>query len=104
MYDAPQQKQRVIEKRPYGIRFSALARRRAKTMRFRYRGCKVLSALIDEPHIWVPAGLDHPELSCSARLDAENDLGHAITRAEIMEYLGQTYGSMFVEDLAKHLP
>ena len=73
-------------------------------MRFGYRGCKVLSALIDEPRGWVPAGLNHPELSCPARIDAENHLGHNITRAEIMDYLGQTYGHMFVEDLAKHLP
>jgi hypothetical protein len=57
----------------------------------------------DEPRGWVPAGLDHQELSRPAYLDAEKHLGHAITRAEIMDYLGQTYGPMFVEDLAKHL-
>jgi hypothetical protein len=26
------------------------------------------------------------------------------TRAEIMNYLSQTYGPVFVDDLAKHLP
>lgn len=50
-------------------------------MRFRYRGCKVLSARVAEPQVWVPAGLDHRGLS-PAHLDAENDLGHVITRAE----------------------
>jgi len=73
-------------------------------MRLGYRGSKVLSALIDEPRGWVPAGRDHQELWCPAAFDADNHLGHNITRAEIMDYLGQTYGPMFVEDLAKHLP
>jgi hypothetical protein len=73
-------------------------------MHFRYRGRKVLSAVTDELHGWVPARLDHQELSCPTPLDAENHLGHANTRAEIMDYLGQVYGSMFVVDLAKHLP
>ena len=73
-------------------------------MRFGYRGCKVQSALIDEPRGWVPAGLDHQELSCPAAVDAETHLGHNITRAEIMDYLVHTYGPTIVEDLAKHLP
>jgi hypothetical protein len=69
-----------------------------------YRGRKILSV---EPHKsqgWVAVGRDDQEAYCPDRLDAdERYLGDGITRAEIMEYLNQTYGPVFVADLAKHL-
>ena len=34
----------------------------------------------------------------------EDYLSYRTTRAEIMEYLSQVYGSTFVEDLITHLP
>jgi hypothetical protein len=36
--------------------------------------------------------------------EGENYLVYGATRAEIMEYLSQTYGPVFVEGLTKHLP
>ena len=66
---------------------------------------------------WVAAPLDgrgdeavavgegeSQKASCSERMDAgERCLGDGITRAEVMEYLSQTYGPVFVADLVKHL-
>lgn len=36
--------------------------------------------------------------------EVEKYLVYGMTRAEIMEYLSQTYGPVFVGDLIKHLP
>jgi hypothetical protein len=35
--------------------------------------------------------------------DSRRHLGDGITPAEVMEYLSQTYGPVFVSDLTKHL-
>lgn len=68
------------------------------------RGRNILSGDPHESPGWAAVGLDDQEASCPARLDtAERYLGNGITRAEIMEYLSQTYGPVFVEDLSKHL-
>lgn len=49
-------------------------------------------------------GLDEQGASRPCRLDAgESCFGDGITRAEVMEYLSQTYGPVFVADLSKHL-
>jgi hypothetical protein len=64
----------------------------------------VLSVVFDESQGWVASGLDDREVSGPASLDApEAHLGDGITRAEIMDYLVQTYGPVLVEDLVKHL-
>jgi hypothetical protein len=36
--------------------------------------------------------------------EVEKYLAYGIANAEIIEYLSQTYGSVFVGDLIKHLP
>ncbi|HJT02195.1 MAG TPA: hypothetical protein VJ757_00990 [Pseudonocardiaceae bacterium] len=36
--------------------------------------------------------------------ELERYLANALTRAEIMDYLSQTYGAVFAGDLIKHLP
>lgn len=62
------------------------------------------SAEPNESQGWVAVGLDYQELYCSPHLDTTGRyLGYDITRAEIMEYLSQTHGPVFVEDLIKHL-
>jgi hypothetical protein len=69
-----------------------------------YRGRKILSVEPHEPQGWVAVGVDDQEASGPARPDAgERHLGDGITRAEVMEYLSQTYGSVFVADLVRHL-
>ena len=56
-------------------------------MQFAYHGRRML----------VAAELDGQEASCSDRLDAgERHFDDAITRAEVMEYLSQTYGQVFM--------
>jgi len=73
-------------------------------MQFAYHGRRILLVEPRVPWAWVAAELDGQEASCPDRLDAgERHLGDSITRAEIMEYLSQTYGSVFVSDLARHL-
>jgi hypothetical protein len=73
-------------------------------MHFADWGHTDLSAEPNESQGWVAVGWDDQESSRSARLDAaERYLGDGITRAEIMEYISQTYGPVFVEDLIKHL-
>lgn len=73
-------------------------------MRWAYQRRKVLSAVPDESRGWVAVGLDDQGV-CPASFDIPEDhLGYRITRTEIMDYLSQTYGPMFMEDLIKHLP
>ena len=68
------------------------------------RGRNILSGDSDESPGWAAVGLDDQEASCPARLGAaERYLGDGTTRAEVMEYLSQTYGPVFVEGLSKHL-
>ena len=69
------------------------------------RGRRIFSVEPQELPGWVAAGLDGQEASCSDRMDAGERclLGDGITRAEVMEYLSQTYGPVFVADLVKHL-
>ena len=63
-------------------------------MQFAYHGRRIL---LVEPRVsqgWVAAELDDQEACYPDRLDAgERHLGDGITRAEIMEYLSQMYGS-----------
>jgi hypothetical protein len=69
-----------------------------------YRGRNILSVDPNESQDWVAVGLDDQQASCPAGLDtAERYLGDGLTRAEVMEYLSQTYGSVFMADLVKHL-
>jgi hypothetical protein len=69
-----------------------------------HRGRRIFSAEPQELQGGVAAGLDGQEASCSERMDAgERCFGDGITRAEVMEYLSQTYGTVFVADLVKHL-
>jgi hypothetical protein len=69
-----------------------------------FREGKDLSAEPNESEGWIAVGLDYHEASCSARIDAADKyLGYDITRAEVMEYLDQTYGPVFVAELIKHL-
>jgi hypothetical protein len=71
-------------------------------MRCACRGRAVLSAVLDED--WMAFGSDGRQASCRASLDApEAYFGYGITRAEIMDYLSQTYGPVFVADLVKRL-
>jgi hypothetical protein len=73
-------------------------------MRWVYRGRKVLSAVLDEPQGRVAVGLDHQGVCPASRDSSDNDFGYRITQTEIMDYLSQTYGPVFVQDLIKHLP
>jgi hypothetical protein len=67
-----------------------------------YRGRRIPSVDPHEPQGWLAVRLDDQEAPCP--VDAgERYLGDGITRAEVMEYLSQTYGSVFVADLVKHL-
>lgn len=69
-----------------------------------YRGRKILSVELHEPRGWVAVGWADQKASCPGRPDAaERYSGDGITRAEVMEYLSQTYGPVFVADLVKHL-
>jgi len=69
-----------------------------------YRGRRILSVEFPEFHSWVAAELDDQDLSGPARMDAaERHFGAGITRAQVMKYLSQTYGAVFVADLAKRL-
>jgi hypothetical protein len=73
-------------------------------MHFRYRGRRILSVEPGESQGEAAAGLEDQEISCPDRLDAdERYLSDGITRAEIMEYLSQTYGLVFMAELGKHL-
>jgi hypothetical protein len=68
------------------------------------QGRKILSVEPHESQGWVAVGVDEQEASCPPRLDAgERHLGDGITRAEVMEYLSQTYRSVFAADLVRHL-
>lgn len=54
-------------------------------------------------------GLDGSDLLISSAEgmtleEVERYLAHGMTRDEIVEYLNQTYGPVFVGDLIKHLP
>ena len=73
-------------------------------MQFAYHRRRILLVQPRVSQGWIAAGLDGQEASCSGWLDAgERHLGDGITRAEVMEYLSQTYGPVFVSDLVKHL-
>ena len=69
-------------------------------------GCRAGSQPLDgrgDEAVAVGEG-ESQKASCSERMDAgERCLGDGITRAEVMEYLSQTYGPVFVADLVKHL-
>ena len=66
-----------------------------------YGGRRILSAR--ESSVWA-GGFDDQQSPCPDRLDADGRyLGDGITRAEVMEYLGQTYGPVFAADLASRL-
>jgi hypothetical protein len=74
-------------------------------MRWVYRGRQVLSAVPDEPQGRVAVvRLDHQGVCPASRDSFDNDFSYCITRTEIMDYLSQTYGPVFVQDLIKHLP
>ncbi|HKS51045.1 MAG TPA: hypothetical protein VJS67_04175 [Pseudonocardiaceae bacterium] len=73
-------------------------------MRWAYRGRKVLAAVPDEPQSRVAVGLDHQGVCPASRDGFDSDISYRITRTEIMDYLSQTYGPVFVQDLMKHLP
>lgn len=105
MYDEQRLEIKVIVAHPYGITpVERFARRRTEIMHCTYRGRKILSVEPNEPQGWVAPGLDDQQAACRAPLDAaESYFGYAITRAEIMDYLSQTYGPVFVEDLIKRL-
>lgn len=68
-------------------------------MRCVYQGRQVLSVVPDEPQGRVAAGLGDQGVFPVSFDASEND----ITRVEIMDYLNQTYGPVFVENLLKHL-
>jgi hypothetical protein len=71
-------------------------------MRCACRGHAVRSAVLDNG--WMPLGPDGHPMSCGTSFDApESQFHYSVTRAQIMDYLSQTYGPVFVEDLAKHL-
>ena len=72
-------------------------------MRCAYRGRSAFLAITDDSRAWLPAGLDQHALFCSAGLDASENHFGGIARADILEYLSQTYGPMFVDDLVKRL-
>lgn len=74
-------------------------------MHYARRRRAALSAVPDESRSQRAVGADDQEVFCPAPLDALNShLGDNITRAEIMNYLSQTYGPAFVQDLVKRLP
>ena len=69
-----------------------------------YHTRRTLSAERYESQGWVAAELDDQDMPGRDRIDAgERHLGDAVTRAEVMEYLSQRYGAVFVADLASHL-
>jgi hypothetical protein len=71
-------------------------------MRCACRGRAVLSAVLEEG--WVTLGSNAQQASCLTCSDApETHFGRGITRAEIMDYLSQSYGPIFVADLLKRL-
>lgn len=72
-------------------------------MRWAYQGREVLSAVPDESQGRVAVGLDQQGVCPASRDTFENDFGYRITRTEIMAYLSQMYGPVFVDDLIKHL-
>ena len=74
-------------------------------MRCTCRRHAVPSAVFDEPPRQQAAAKDDLEIFCPVPLDAaDHHLRDSITRAEIMNYLSQTYGPAFVQALGKHLP
>jgi hypothetical protein len=73
-------------------------------MRWVYRGHQVLSVVPDEPEGRVAVRLDHQGVRPASRGSFNNDFSYRITRTEIMDYLSQAYGPVFVQDLIKHLP
>jgi len=74
-------------------------------MRCTCRRHAVLSAVLDDSQAQQAVAEDDQGTFCPVPLDAaDNHLRDSITRAEIMNYLSQTYGPAFVEELGKHLP
>jgi hypothetical protein len=74
-------------------------------MHYAYRGRRTLSMEFHEYQGWVAAELDDQDLSGPDRIDTvDRHFGDGITRTQIMEYLSQTYGAVFVADPTKHLP
>jgi hypothetical protein len=73
-------------------------------MHYAYCGRRTLSVEFYESQGWVAAELDDQDRSGPDRMDAaESHFGDRITRAQVMEYLSQPYGAVFVANLAKHL-
>jgi len=69
-----------------------------------YPGRRMPSVEFPEFQGWGAAELDNQDLPGPDRMDAtDRHFGAGITRAQVMEYLSQTYGAVFVVDLAKHL-
>jgi hypothetical protein len=62
-----------------------------------------VSAVPEKSQDRVAVGLDGQGLSPTSLDAPENHLGDDITRAEIMDYLNQTYGPVFVADLMRRL-
>jgi hypothetical protein len=71
-------------------------------MRCARRGPAIFSAVLEEG--WVALGSDVQPTSCQTSFDdPEIHFGYGITRAEIIDYLSQTYGPVFVAELVKRL-
>jgi len=70
-----------------------------------YRGRRIVLVESHESPGWGAAPPDDQDLYRLDCMDAgeRQHLGDGITRAQVMEYLSQTYGTVFVADLAKHL-
>jgi hypothetical protein len=73
-------------------------------MRCTYHMRKVLSAVPSESRCPVAVGRDGQRVSPPLLGTSGNDFDCRITRTEIMNYLNQTYGPVFMENLMKHLP
>jgi len=74
-------------------------------MRCTCRGRAGLSAVLDKCQGRGAVGANDPDVFCPPPGDVPGShFCDSIARAEIMNYLSQTYGSAFVDDLVKHLP
>lgn len=73
-------------------------------MRCADRRREIFSAQPHEPQGWVAAEWRDQEVPCLECTKAAEKHFGSITRAEVMEYLSQTYGAAFLADLTKRLP
>jgi hypothetical protein len=73
-------------------------------MRCADRGREVFLAQPHESHGGVAAKWDDQKVRGLDCMNADEKHFGGITRAEVMEYLSQTYGAAFLADLAKRLP